>query len=161
MYFMDKHDFLIVSELRTDARAPVLFISDTLRLSRVTIAQRLKKLQETIIRKYTALVDFRKLGFSVKLLFSITLAPHDKNIFAKYIQKHPSVNNFYSTAHGADYLVEMIFQTQTEAERFLEQLSSAFSIVQQQVYYLDQELVRESFFPDPKILQEVVVWKSK
>ena len=158
---MDKHDFLIVSELRTDARAPVLSMSDTLCLSRVTIAQRLKKLRQTIIRKYTALVDFRKLGFSVKLLFSITLAPHDKTVFAKYIQEHPSLNNFYSTAYGADYLVEMIFQTQTEAECFLERLSSAFSIVQQQVYYLDQELVRESFFPDPKILQEVVVWKSK
>lgn len=158
---MDKHDFLIVSELRSDARSPVLSISGTLRLSRVTISQRLKRLQETIIQKYTTIVDFRKLGFSVKLLFSITLASHDKDIFAKYIQKHRSLNNFYSTTHGADYLVEMIFQTQAEAELFLQCLSSAFSIVQQQVYYLDQELVRESFFPDPRILQEVVVWKLK
>jgi len=152
---------LIVSELRSDARAPVLSISGTLRLSRVTITQRLKNLQQHIIQKYTTLVDFRKLGFSIKLLFSITLASHDKDVFAKYIQEHPSLNNFYSTTHGSDYLVEMIFQTQAEAEQFLHCLSSAFSIVQQHVYYLDQELVRESFFPDPRILQEVIVWKSK
>ena len=158
---MNKNDFLIVSELRKDARASVLSMCGSLRLCRITVAQRLKKLQQNIIQKYTALVDFRKLGFSIKLVFSITLASHDKTVFAKYIRGHASLNNFYSTAHGADYLVEMIFQTQQEAEHFLEQLCSAFSIIEQHVYYLDQELVRESFFPDPRILQEAIAWKLK
>ncbi len=156
---MNKNDMLIVSHLRKDARAPILSMSSTLQLCRVTITQRLRKLQRTIIHRYTALIDFRKLGFSVRIVLCISLASYDKDIFCRYIQQHPCVNNLYHAVQGADYLVEMLFPTQEEAEHFLTALDSAFSIVKQHVYYLDQEIIRESFFPDPKTAQRVVLWK--
>ena len=146
---MNSNDILIVSQLRSDARKPILEISTCLKICRATVTDRLRILQTTVIQKYIALVDFKKLGYPVQLCFSITLAEEDKEVFCRYIQQHPLLNNLYKLQEGFDYFIEMHFPTKKEAEDFLSSLENAFSIIEKQVFFVDQELVRESFFPDP------------
>lgn len=143
---MKTKDFLIVSHLRSDARKPILEISTALRISRFTVTDRLRTLQRTVIQKYTALLDFRKLGY-FHLCFSITLSEEDKEIFCRYIQQHSFLNTLYKLQENGDYFVEMFFPARDEAEEFLSSLQHAFSITQLHLFFVEKPLVQESFLP--------------
>lgn len=143
---MKTKDYMIVSHLRTNARKPVLEISSAVNICRATVAEKMRQLQASVILKYTALVDFKKLGYPVRLCFSITLNDDDKKIFCRYIQQHPYLNNLYKLKDCSDYFVEMLFPSTVEAESFLCSLEKAFSIIEKQIFFVEQEIVRESFF---------------
>lgn len=134
-----------MSLLRQDARQPIQTLGAAISMCRGTVAERLSVLQKEVIRKYTALVDFRKLGFGTRVLFTISLAPEDKEVFGRYIHSHPALNNLYQTTHGADYFFEMIFQNHHAYSLFLEDIEYAFSIRALTTSFVEQELVREAF----------------
>lgn len=138
-------DYLIMSLLRQDARQSLQNISSTISMCRVTVAHRVAYLQKEVIRKYTALVDFQKIGYTTRVLLNITLAPQDKLVFGRYIHGHPALNNLYKTTHGSDYLLELVFTTKIEYAQFMEDIHYAFSIQAFTVSFVEQELVRESF----------------
>ena len=148
-------DYLIVSLLREDARKTIRSIAISTDMCRVTVAHRLCFLQHQVIRKYTALVDFQKIGFCVRVLVSITLASQDIAIFGRYIQAHPALNNLYKTTKDSDYFFEMIFETQKELHVFLNDIHTAFAITDLKLSFIEQELVRESFFGNVHALSVV------
>jgi Lrp/AsnC family leucine-responsive transcriptional regulator len=62
----DDTDLAILRELRNDCKQPVREMAKKLGIHPNTILQRIKKLErENIILKYTAEVDFRKLGYEL------------------------------------------------------------------------------------------------
>ncbi|MBI5072337.1 Lrp/AsnC family transcriptional regulator [Candidatus Woesearchaeota archaeon] len=138
-------DHLLVSLLRQDARQPIRTLGNAISMCRGTVAERLFSLQKEVIRKYTALVDFRKLGFGTRVLFTISLASEEKNIFGRYIRGHPALNNLYQTTNGADYIFEMIFCNHHEYSLFMEDIEYAFAIHSLTTSFIEQELVREAF----------------
>ena len=138
-------DHLLVSLLRQDARQPLRTLGNAISMCRGTVAERLSVLQKEVIRKYTALVDFHKLGFGTRVLFTITLAYDEKKIFGRYILTHPNLNNLYQTTSGADYLFEMIFRNHHDYSLFLEDIEYAFDIRALTTSFVEQELVREAF----------------
>lgn len=138
-----------MSQLRADCRKPILEISTTLRISRCTVTDRLRTLQRTVIQKYTALLDFRKLGY-FHLCFSITLLEEDKEIFCRYIQQHLFLNTLYKLQENGDYFVEMLFPDREQAEDFLSSLQHAFSITNLHLFFVEKPLVQESFLPQLK-----------
>ncbi len=165
MMLRDTKDLLIVSQLRENARAPVHHISRAVKLCRATVTEKVKELQSNIIRQYTCLVDFHALGYGLRLSFILTLAEEDKLIFCRYIQQHPCANNLYivnyvdqlridtilnKTRDGSDYLVEMVFRNNTEADRFLSSLQNAFTILHLHVFIIEHDVLRESFLQNPR-----------
>ena len=135
-----------MSQLRSDCRKPILEISSALQISRYTVTDRLRILQRTVIQKYTALLDFRRLGY-FHLCFSITLSEDDKEVFCRYIQQHSFLNTLYKLQENGDYFVEMLFPTRDEAEDFLSSLRNAFSITHLHLFFVEKPLVQESFLP--------------
>lgn len=137
---MEKKDWVIISQLRSDGRKPVSTISSAVHLCRGTVAKRIEK-YDSIIRKYTVLLDFQKIGL-VQVLVNISLN-EEKGVFERYIQQHPCLNTFYQTSKG--YAVEMVFQNAIEADKFVNALSSAFAITEKQVWVIEKQLAQECF----------------
>lgn len=145
MFLKDTKDIHIVSQLRENARIPFRDIGRTVKLCRSTVAEKVRAFQSCIIRQYTCLIDFRAVGYGVRLSFILTLAEEDKRVFCRYIQHHPNTNNLYKTQGNGDYLVEMIFQAQEDAEHFLAALQKAFTIYVIHIFFIEQDVLRESF----------------
>lgn len=143
---MKEKDLLLVSALRNDCRQPIITLSTGLRICRATVRERLEKLQKTIIQKYTALVNFKELGYHVKIVLGVTLEEQEREVFLRYIKQHEGVNNLYKGGNGTDYVMEMIFKTKEEADDFLSALEHAFCIEQKQVFFIERDVLRESFF---------------
>ncbi len=154
---MKEKDLLLVTALRKDCRQPIVTLSCALQVCRATVTERLEELQKTIIQKYTALLDFKQLGYQVKLLVGVKLPEYEKEIFSKYIQQHGCVNNLYKGEKGVDYVVEMVFKTKEEADQFLVSLEHAFCIEQKQVFFIERDVLREIFFDrKQKVLRQGV-----
>ncbi len=137
---MEKKDWCIISQLRSDARKPVSTISNTVHLCREAVAKRIEK-YTPIIRKYTVLLDFQKIGL-VHVLMNVSVS-EEKEIFEKYIQQHHGLNTFYQTSNG--YAIEMVFQNAFEADEFVNALTCAFAIQEKHVWVIEKQLAQECF----------------
>ncbi len=136
---MNKKDRLIVSLLRSDGRAPISAISQSVQLCRASVAERLKS---TYIKKYTALIDFQRLGF-IHIFFWVKVAHNERNVLKKFLLQHKSLNSMYVSENG--FFVEMYFQSEEEYEEFFSSIEKAFIIFEKQVFIIDEEIIQECF----------------
>ncbi len=141
---MKTKDLLIVSQLRSNARAPVLVISRAVRMCRSVVAERVRILQKGIITKYTALIDFGALGYSHRMLLLVKLIAEDRSVFCRFMQQQEMVNNMYAL-HETDFAVELIFQTHEEGKCFLDALQQAFVFEVYHVFSVREDIIREAF----------------
>ncbi len=64
---IDETDLMILKELRENCKQPVKELAKSLKIHPNTLLQRIKKLEkQKVIIKYTAEVDFRKLGYDLQ-----------------------------------------------------------------------------------------------
>jgi len=72
-------DSKIVAALMRDGRASVVEISDQIGLPRTTVQQRIRKMvDEGVIRKFTAVPDFSKLGRGVTAYVLVSFSGDDR-----------------------------------------------------------------------------------
>jgi DNA-binding Lrp family transcriptional regulator len=155
LYLMKTKDLLIVSQLRGNARVPVLGISKAVNLCRATVAERVRVLQKQVIQKYTALIDFVALGYGTRLGLTVRLAERDKLVFVRYLEQHACLNNLYKTTDGADFFVEMIFASIEDADAFVQDLSRGFALKSLHAFFIERDLVREAFLQNARSVLEV------
>ncbi len=137
---MEKKDWNIISQLRSDARKPVSTISSTVNLSREAVTKRINT-YNMFIKKYTVLLDFQKIGL-VHVLMTISIT-EDHEIFEKYIQQQHGLNTLYQTSNG--YAMEMVFQNSFEADEFINALNRGFVIQEKHVWVIEKQLAHECF----------------
>jgi Lrp/AsnC family leucine-responsive transcriptional regulator len=76
----DEKDRLILEELAKDARLPTKRIATNLDIPRVTVHTRIEKMKEEgVIKKFTILTDFKKIGLPVTA-FVFVAYNHQDNI---------------------------------------------------------------------------------
>lgn len=81
---MDEKDKLILFELLQDCRQPISKIAKAVKLPKQTVGYRIKKLEDSkVIKKYTANVNYPKLGYSRHSLYLDV-----KGISAKDVDKY-------------------------------------------------------------------------
>src|SRR3989338_8105364 len=85
----------LMALLRDNARLPLTLVSRTTRIPVSTIFDTLKELNGNVIRKYTAIVDFKQLGYEVRLHLFFKLAPEERDIFQDFLEQSSHIN----TAH--------------------------------------------------------------
>lgn len=70
---IDSIDKQILEILQEDGKMTIKEISDKTGKSQTAVRERIKKLEETLIKKYTALVDCRYLGYREMVIASLRL----------------------------------------------------------------------------------------
>ncbi len=147
-------ELLVLSYLRENARMKLTTLSRKTGIPVSTIFDQMKE-PSSLITKYTALIDFGKLGFTTRAQIIVKLAKEQREQFREFIMQHKSINSAYRINNGFDYLLEGIFQNLKELEEFLETMEESYPLKTKQVYYIIDDLKREEFLSKSSYLRMV------
>jgi DNA-binding Lrp family transcriptional regulator len=93
---VDEKDRLILEELAKDARLPTKRIATNLDIPRVTVHTRIEKMkQEGVIKKFTILTDFKKVGLPVTAFIFVAYNPQDNITQQSVAEKISQLENVF------------------------------------------------------------------
>lgn len=153
---LQKKDLLILTELRNNARETLTQISKKTSIPISTIYDKIKYYQGSLITKNTVLIDFSKLGFNARANIMIKVDRNAREEARKFLVNHQNINSVYKISNGFDFLVEGVFKNVKDVEDFIDIFGGKFKLEQVQVYYVVDEIKRESFMNDKQLLDIVV-----
>lgn len=140
---MDKKECLILACMRKDAKQPLINISKKVNIPMSTVYEKVRKSErKEIIKKYTVLLDFQKLGYSIRI--NMLIKAKDRNALGKLLDEKKNVNSVFKINNGYDFLIDCIFQNMLELQEFEDEIEE--HITKKQTYYVTDELKREEFF---------------
>ncbi len=136
-------------QLRIDGRQPLTEISRKIHMPVSTLFDKVKSNKDSMIRRFTCLLDFRRIGFNCRAQIVLRVKKEERGEIQKHLLKHPNVNSAYKINNGYDFLIETVFKEIRELDLFLEKLDEKFKIHEKSVYYIIEDLARERFLTDP------------
>ena len=107
---VDEKDELILEELKRNARASTVDIARKTKIPRVTVHERIKRLIEKgIIKKFTAVPDYRKLGKETTAFVLISYSPNKllQTEVAEKIAKLPNIYEVHLIAGEWDMIAKV------------------------------------------------------
>jgi len=111
---IDEIDLKIIEILSRNARTPYVEIARQIGISDVAVIKRVKKLEsEKIIKKYTIIVDYAKLGYSKMSITGINVEPDALLNVVEALKDKPYVKSLYITS-GDHALIAMIYARDSE-----------------------------------------------
>jgi len=150
---LKRKEILLLSYFRHNARLALTKISKEIGMPVSTIFDKLKKYEETIITKHTSLLDFNKLGYATRASIFLRTPPQNRASLSSFLRGHPSVNTVYRINNGYDFMIDGIFRTVQGMEEFLEHLEIDRGVTQKSVHFVIEEVSRERFMAEPKLVQ--------
>ena len=147
---MKRQDLMVLASLRQNARLSLTKMSRATKVPVSTIYDKLKQYERDLIRKHTTLIDFTKLGYNTRANLLIKVDRDQRDKVQDYLKSHKNVNSIYKINNGYDYMVELVFVHIKDMEDFMESLDSQFKILDQETYYIIDDIKREEFMSNPK-----------
>ncbi|MFH1770735.1 MAG: Lrp/AsnC family transcriptional regulator [archaeon] len=145
---MDKKDIMFLAHLRNNARETLTKISKKTHIPISTLYDRLKLHEGDIITKHTTLIDFAKLGYLCKANITIKVDIEDRDAVRAYLLCQNNVNSLFKINNGYDFLIEGVFKHVKEMEDFMETFEKKYRVLEKNVYYIIEDLKRESFMAE-------------
>jgi len=108
-----------------------------------TIFDKLRTFEDGVVCRFTALVDFAKLGYPVRANIFLKADPISRDPLKAYLLAHDRVNNLWRVNNGYDYAAECLFASIKEAEEFMELIETQFRISDKTVFHIIDDLARE------------------
>jgi Lrp/AsnC family leucine-responsive transcriptional regulator len=123
-FLPDEIDRRILAELQRDAGLTNQELADRVGLSASPCLRRVRALEEAgIVRKRVALLDQKKLGFSLTALIQISMDRHTPERFENFertVKQYPEVQTCYLiTGQQSDYLLIVIVPDMDHYQAFL------------------------------------------
>lgn len=124
-YELDEAGWAILEELQSNARISFKELASKVNLSPTAVTERVKRMEaEGVIVGYRAMVDPRRVGFTLSALISMsTNYGNPDNIISKVISDIPEIVSCWSITGTSDFLLEV----QVPTLEFLEELLTALS----------------------------------
>jgi DNA-binding Lrp family transcriptional regulator len=141
-------DWKILQYLRRDARMNLTTISRKTGIPVSTIFDRIRVQEREFIVRWTALLDFAKLGLPVRANVFLKVDPQSRDGVRAYLLAHGRVNNLYRINNGYDYAAECLFTDIREVEEFTELLETQFHIINKHVFHVIDDIAREKLYTD-------------
>ena len=115
---LDERDLAIVSALQEDARATYADVAQRVGLSASAVHDRVRKLEHAgVIKGYRAVVDPHGVGLLVTALIAATpLDPRQPDDLPERLADLPEVEDCYSVAGEASYILKVRMRTTGELE---------------------------------------------
>ena len=149
VFRLNKKQLYLLMQLRKDGRQPLTEISKKINMPVSTIFDRLKQNKQEMIKRFTCLLDFSKVGFNCRAQIVLRVKKDCREEVQKHLLTHPNVNSVYKINNGYDFLLETIFRDLKDVEEFMEKMDEKFKIAEKKVYYIIEDLAREQFLTDP------------
>jgi Lrp/AsnC family transcriptional regulator, leucine-responsive regulatory protein len=124
---LDQRDLRILAVLQTEARATYAEVAARVGMSASAVHERVRKLeQQGVIQGYRAAVDPAALGLSVTALIAATpLDPRQPDDLPERIAGFPEVQDCFSVAGEANYLLKVRTRTTADLEDLIRRLRDA------------------------------------
>ncbi|MBI5392766.1 Lrp/AsnC family transcriptional regulator [Candidatus Woesearchaeota archaeon] len=143
-----EEDIKIISNLRRNARASLVKISESTSIPQSTIYDKLKTYERDVIKKHTCLVDFKKLGFNVEVRIAVKAKKESKAELLEYINNHKNVNSAFHINSGYDFFLECIFQNYSEMFQFISKIEQEYGAEKTELYHILHDIKREEFLTE-------------
>jgi len=147
---MRESDITILSNLRDNSRETLTRISRKTRIPVSTIFERLKTYNNNVVKKYTSLINFEKLGYKTKAHILIKPWPETKEKVEEFLQKNKNVNSLFRVSTNFEYLAEVICTDMQELHNLLAKLDN-LRLEQKEVLFVIDELKREDFLSSESV----------
>lgn len=148
---MKSKDLLVLSHLRRNARMPLTKMSRATKIPVSTIFDKLKEMEQRIIDRHTVLMDFRKLGFDLKVNMLLKLPQNNRVRCRKFLRASEKVNSISAISNGFDFLIECIFKDMDEMNAFVRSLDP-FQVMQKEDYFVLEDIKREEFLANADLM---------
>ena len=143
---MNDKDVKILLHLRKNSRKPVAEISKEIGVPEATIHSRISGYERnSLIKKYTCLLDLKKLGYLVKTTIAIKLDKSQRQGFMDFILENDNINSASKINGGYDFIIETVFRDMLELHNFLEGMNEKFSINEKHVFHMIEDIKNEEF----------------
>jgi Lrp/AsnC family transcriptional regulator, leucine-responsive regulatory protein len=121
---LDERDREIVAALQQDARATYAEVAQRVGLSASSVHDRVRKLEQAgVIRGYRAIVDPDALGLLITALVAATpLDPQQPDDLPDRLADFPEVEDCFSVAGEANYILKVRTRTTVELEDLIRRL---------------------------------------
>ncbi len=118
---LDILDLKIIKCLNDDGRCTYRAMAEEAGVSEATVKNRIDKLmEEGVIKKFTVIMDYHKLGRAIKAFIGLKVQPAKLQEIVQVIEKNPDVHVLYRTSGDVDLLIEVIFEQMEDLNGFLE-----------------------------------------
>lgn len=144
-------DLKILAHLRQDSRRNLTKISKHTMVPISTIFDRMKKYHKEIIKRNTVLLDFKKLGYELKVNILVKTSQEKRDELRRFIEKSLHVNSIYRINNGYDFLIEVVFKNMMQLEEFNDKLEN-IGITAKQEFYILEDIKKEEFISEPDIV---------
>lgn len=135
----------LLKHLRQDARKSLAKISRQTQIPVSTLFKKQRKCEKNLIRKYTCLLNFNRLGFGSRIQVALKVKKEKKQELQNYLIQNMFVNSLSKTSNGYDFFLEAIFRNEMESQDFIDLLKERFQIEDIKVYHVISDLQREMF----------------
>jgi len=120
---LDETDRKLLIELLKDARTSLRRLAEEMNVSPATLHNRLMRLvQSGIIRGFTSLIDYTKLGFDLTAIIMIKVDGKHLVEFENEMAQHNNVIAVYDVIGEYDVIVKSKFRGTDELDNFLKQV---------------------------------------
>jgi len=122
---IDMLDEKIINELTENAKIPLRKLAHKLKVSFVTVMNRIKKMEkEGIIEKYIAKINYEKLGYDVHVCIDVRISKGKLLELEKKIASNPNIYLVYDTTGGFDATVIGLFRSTRVMDAFLKKIQT-------------------------------------
>lgn len=156
---MKRKQLHIMKHLRMNAREKLTKMSRQTGIPVSTIYENLKSFETRVIKKHTCLIDFRELGYDLRVTLLVKAKGENKETIRSFLKGHHQVNSVYRINNGYDFLAEVLFKNMRGLQQFLDALDDK-GIKDRKEYYILDELSREAFLTNDTHLELIADAKS-
>jgi len=122
---LDNLDKQIINALITDSTLSYRQIAKKVKVSVATIMNRVNKLKkENIIKRYTTIIDYDKIGFDVEVLVEMRISKGKLFQVEKEIAHHPNVFAVYDLTGDFDAAILARFKNRKSMDSFLKKIQT-------------------------------------
>ena len=133
MILLDSIDKQLVNLLQKNSKANIKEIALKIGLTQTPTYERIKRLEKSgVIKKYVAILNKEKIGFTIEVFCQVTLLVHSKELILKFenaINKMPEVIECFHVAGNYDYLLKVIVTDMKHYQLFLKHKLSVLDSV--------------------------------
>jgi Lrp/AsnC family transcriptional regulator, regulator for asnA, asnC and gidA len=122
---IDEIDKKILNELIINSKLSYRDIAKNVKVSTVTVMNRIKKLQkEKIIKKYVTIIDYEKLMYDFEIIVEMRISNGKLFEVEKKISSHPNVFKVIDITGDFDALVFARFTSRARMDTFIKKIQT-------------------------------------
>lgn len=138
----NKNDIIVFNCLRENSRQKLKDICKSTKIPISTVYDILKRLKRDLIKKFTIIPNYYKLGYKTHAILILNPQIKNKSRLQSYLLLHPTINNFYMV-DGNRFFIDFFAKDNKDLNNFMSLIEKNFNPLNLNVHFVLDEMKRE------------------